>query len=177
MTPTRPSHTCARAVTSSLGIVAMACGMSARVPPDPSSRPPEVAIRAADTASETVVVRTNVERRRLGLPELARSNQLMHAAQLQADQMAATLTMAHELPRVRYPTMDDRLSAVGYSYRAAGENVAEGYPSAASVVAGWMTSPGHRANIVSRNYFEMGGGVATGKNGRRFWTQVFGTPR
>jgi uncharacterized protein YkwD len=101
----------------------------------------------------------------------------MHAAQLQADQMAATLTMAHELPRVRYPTMDDRLSAVGYSYRAAGENVAEGYPSAASVVAGWMTSPGHRANIVSRNYFEMGGGVATGKNGRRFWTQVFGTPR
>jgi uncharacterized protein YkwD len=151
--------------------------MSARVAPDPSSRPPEVVVPAADTASETVVVRTNVERKKLGLPELGRSNQLMHAAQLQADQMAASLTMAHDLPRARYKTMDDRLEAVGYHYRAAGENVAEGHPSAAAVVAGWMTSPGHRANIVSRNYYEMGAAVATGKNGRRFWVQVFGTPR
>ena len=179
MTSNRRSraHVCARAVLLSLATMAGACGTSARVAPDPSTRPPEVVVPATDTASETVVLRTNVERRKVGLPELGRSNQLMRAAQLSADQMAAALTMAHELPRARYPTMDDRLEAVGYRYRAAGENVAEGYPSAASVVAGWMTSPGHRANVVSRNYYEMGGAVATGKNGRRFWAQVFGTPR
>ena len=160
-----------------MGALGSACGTSARVAPAPSSRAPEVAIAAADTASETVVIRTNVERRKLGLAQLARSNRLMRAAQLQADQMAASLTMSHELPRARYRTMDDRLDAVEYRYRAAGENVAEGYPGAASVVAGWMTSPGHRANIVSTHYTEIGAGVATGRNGRRFWAQVFGAPR
>lgn len=161
----------------SVTIFALACGKSARVAPDPSTLPAEVPIAAADTASEAVVVRTNIERKKLGLPELLRSNRLMHAAQIQANQMAAALQMAHELPTARYPTMDDRLSAVGYRYRAAGENVAEGHPSAAFVVAGWMRSPGHRANIVSENYVEMGAAVATGKNGRRFWVQVFGAPR
>ena len=101
---------------------------------------------------------------------------LMRAAQLQAEQMAATLTMAHDVPRARYRTMKDRLGTVGYRFRAAGENVAEGHTSAAAVVAGCMTSPAHRANIVSAHYTEMGAGVATGKNGHRFWAQVFGTP-
>lgn len=174
---TNRSRPGATTIAMALITIASACGFSARVPPDPSTRSPEIVIPAADTASETVVVRTNAERRRLGLPELARSNQLMRAAQLQADQMAATLTMAHDLPHARYPSMDDRIAVVGYSYRAAGENVAEGYPSASAVVAGWMTSPGHRANIVSPHFTEMGAGVATGKNGRRFWAQVFGAPR
>jgi uncharacterized protein YkwD len=171
--PQTPGRTAAIA----LALVALGCGMSARVPPDPSTRPPEVVIPAADTASETVVVRTNAERNKLGLPALLRSNQLMHAAQLQADQMAAAGYTAHEFPKGRYPTMDDRLDAVGYRYRAAGENVAGGYPSATAVVAGWMTSPGHRANITSTNFDEMGAGVATGKNGRRYWAQAFGAPR
>lgn len=166
-----------RAISISLAVVAIGCGTSARVAPDPSTRPPEVPVLAADTASETVVVRTNAERRKLGMPALARSNRLMRAAQIQADQMASALTMAHDLPRARYPSMDDRFEAVGYNYRASGENVAAGYPSAAAVVAGWMTSPGHRANITSGNFTEMGAGVATGKNGRRYWAQAFGTPR
>lgn len=122
-------------------------------------------------------MRTNAERQKLGLPVLARSKMLMRAAQVQADQMAAALTMAHALPRSRYPTMDDRLRAVGYSTRASAENIAEGYSTASSVVAGWMLSSGHRANIVSTHYSEMGAGVTTGKNGRRFWAQVFGAPR
>ena len=177
MTPNRHSNAPAGAALLSLTIVAMACGKSARVAPDPSTRPPEVRIPAADTASDTVVVRTNLERNKLGLSQLARSNRLMRAAQIQADQMAAALTMSHDLPRARYPGIEDRFKAVGYDYAASGENVAAGYPSAAAVVAGWMTSPGHRANITSTNYAEMGAGVATGKNGRRYWAEVFGAPR
>lgn len=167
----------ARAASLSLAVATSACGKSARVTPDPSTRPAEAPVLAGDTASESVVVRTNAERRKLGLPVLARSSRLMRAAQIQADQMAAALTMAHDLPRARYPGTDDRFAAVGYSYRASGENVAAGYPSAAAVVSGWMTSPGHRANITSNNFTEMGAGVATGKNGRRYWAEVFGTPR
>ena len=40
-----------------------------------------------------------------------------------------------------------------------------------------MTSPGHRGNIVSTRYTEMGGGVTIAKNGRRFYVQVFASPR
>ena len=75
------------ALTTTLALITIvgACGMSARVPADPRTLPPEVVIPAADTASEAVVVRTNIERKKLGLPELLRSNRLMHAAQIQAD--------------------------------------------------------------------------------------------
>jgi len=164
------------ALFATIAVLASACGMSARVPVDPATLPPEVPV-LADTASESVVVRTNAEREKLGLPKLLRSNRLMRAAQIQADQMAAAYLTAHDLPDAKYPSMDDRLAAVGYRYRAAGENVAGGQPNSAFVVATWMKSPGHRANIVSENYVEMGAAVAIGKNGRHFWAQVFGAPR
>jgi hypothetical protein len=50
----------------------------------------------------------------------------------------------------------DRMQAVGYSYNSAGENIAAGYSSPASVMAGWMSSSGHRANILSTSYRELG---------------------
>jgi uncharacterized protein YkwD len=131
----------------------------------------------SNAAGDEIVVRTNVERQKLGLPALARSAALMSAAQLQANQMAALNKMAHDLPGASYPSPDDRLDAVGYRMSASGENVAEGYPSPTAVVAGWMTSPGHRENIVSTRFTEMGAGVATAKNGRKFYAQVFGHPR
>ena len=55
-----------------------------------------------------------------------------------------------------------------------GENVAVGYPTAEAVMAGWMNSPGHRANILNCAARAMGVGVATGADGRLYWTQVFG---
>lgn len=128
-------------------------------------------------AAEEVVTRTSEERRALGLRLLARNEALMRAAQLHADQMAASRTMAHEIPGAPLPTLASRLSAVGYRMRASGENIAEGYPTPTAVVAGWMTSPGHRANIVSTNFTEMGAGIATSTNGRRFYVQVFAAPR
>jgi uncharacterized protein YkwD len=44
----------------------------------------------------------------------------------------------------------------GYDYREFGENLAVGYTSADSVVDGWMHSPGHRANVLNRNFEEVG---------------------
>jgi uncharacterized protein YkwD len=61
--------------------------------------------------------------------------------------------------------------------RASGENVAEGYTSGAALVAGWMTSPAHRANILSARYTETGVGTARAKNGRTYHAQVFALPR
>jgi len=72
-------------------------------------------------------------------------------------------------------TLAVRIDRIGYSWSRLGENVAYGFPDAASVVAAWMTSPGHRANILSVNT-QFGLGIALGVDGLPYWTQVFGTP-
>ena len=59
--------------------------------------------------------------------------------------------------------------------RMVGENVAYGYPTGRAVVnRGWMRSPGHRANILRREYRKMGLAARKGDNGRWYACQVFG---
>jgi uncharacterized protein YkwD len=128
-------------------------------------------------AADDVLMRTIAVRRAAGKSGLTRSVNLMSAAQLQADQMAKTGTMSHALPGTAYPTLKSRLAAVSYEMRAAGENIAEGQRDAAEVMSSWMRSPGHRDNILSGEFTEIGTGVALGRNGRLYWAQVFGRPR
>jgi uncharacterized protein YkwD len=101
----------------------------------------------------------------------------MHAAQLHADQMAASGQMAHVLPGARYPEPQDRLSAVGYRWQAYAENVAYGQGSPASALSSWMGSSGHRANILNPGLTELGAALARGSDGRPYYVQVFGNPR
>jgi uncharacterized protein YkwD len=128
-------------------------------------------------AADDVLMRTIAARRAAGKSGLTRSVNLMSAAQLQADQMAQTVTMSHALPGTAYPTLKSRLAAVSYEVRAAGENIAEGQRDAAEVMSSWMRSRGHRDNILSSEFTEIGTGVAIGRNGRLYWAQVFGRPR
>lgn len=70
----------------------------------------------------------------------------------------------------------DRLAAEGISFRTAGENIASNQgvaDPAATAVTGWMTSPGHRANILNPNFTHTGMGIAVSDSGAHFFTQVF----
>jgi uncharacterized protein YkwD len=58
-------------------------------------------------------------------------------------------------------------------YRWVGENIAMGYSSPEQVMSGWMSSSGHRANILNGSYTHIGVGVCDGCG--RHWTQCFGT--
>jgi uncharacterized protein YkwD len=127
-------------------------------------------------AADDVLTRTVATRRATGKSGLTRSVNLMSAAQLQAEQMAKMGTMSHSLPGTAYPTLKSRLAAVSYRVRAAGENIAEGQRNAAEVMTSWMRSPGHRDNILSSEFTEIGTGVAVGRNGRLYWAEVFGRP-
>lgn len=140
---------------------------SGRAAPIDSARSP--AIPVADL--------TNAERRRAGLTAVALSPKLNLAAQLQADQLASQHVLEHEVRGGRYPTPGDRLTAAGYSWRAYGENIASGQPTAAAVVAAWMNSPAHRANILNPSFTDVGTGYATDNTGRPYWVQLFGRPR
>jgi uncharacterized protein YkwD len=74
----------------------------------------------------------------------------------------------------------ERALQAGYHWRRIGENIAVGQESADEAVAGWLSSPGHCANIMNRDFTEMGVAYAINSNreiARVYWTQVFGTPR
>jgi len=67
----------------------------------------------------------------------------------------------------------DRATAAGITYARA-ENIARGQADAAAVMAAWMGSAGHRANILNCELGRLGTGVATGSGGP-WWTQLFGS--
>ncbi len=87
-------------------------------------------------------------------------------------------------------TLVSRVVATGYSYSQLAENLAAGPISAQDVVAGWMNSSGHRANILNCGLHELGIGyyvqlddqsnvrLDNGQLGgpyRYYWTQDFGS--
>jgi uncharacterized protein YkwD len=119
---------------------------------------------------------TNVERSRAGVSPLRVEARLTKAAQLQAEQMASLGRMEHVLRDGRYPEPQDRLAAAGYRWRAYAENIAYGQRSPEDVTGSWMGSKGHRANMLSGAYTELGIGYAVDDRGRSYFVQVFGTP-
>ncbi|HEX6762518.1 MAG TPA: CAP domain-containing protein [Gaiellaceae bacterium] len=128
----------------------------------------------ADLAN-AVVKLVNAHRASLGLHPLAVSPALSRSAVWKARHMATYRYMAHEDPAppvARSP--GQRLAACGYS-SSWGENIAEGFPTASSVVAAWLGSPGHRANIENPSYRVTGSGAAVANGGIVFWAQDFGT--
>lgn len=116
----------------------------------------------------------NAQRRQAGLAPLVYNAQLDQMAKIQSVQMAEVQKMAHVLPEAELPTLTDRARRVGYPYGRIAENVALGYPTAESVVEGWMTSKGHRANILNRDVVETGIGIARSRAGGLYYCQVFG---
>jgi uncharacterized protein YkwD len=74
---------------------------------------------------------------------------------------------------------DGRAKRVGYNWRRIGENIATGQGSSKQTMSGWLASPGHCANIMNRNFTEMGAAYAVNPKSDTtiYWTQVFGTPR
>lgn len=133
---------------------------------------------AATTTSVAaqVVQLTNAERGRSGRARLLANARLMRAAQLHAEQIARAGEMAHVLPNAAYPRAEDRLAAAGYDWQTFGENLALGQPSPAAAVRSWMHSRGHRSNIVSPAFTELGVGYATDRAGRPYYVQVFASP-
>lgn len=135
----------------------------------------------SSSAIEQEILRlVNVERTNRGLAALSLDGQLNQAARLHADAMArlnATYGMyaahQHDQYKSTLPTPATRMEYVGY-YGAWAENIAAGYGSAAAVVSAWMSSAGHRANILNPAYTVIGIAVADAADGTKFYCQNFG---
>lgn len=126
------------------------------------------------TAIENEVVRlTNVERAKAGCGPLKHDAQLREAAYGHSADMSAKNYFDHTSKDGR--SFSDRITAAGYTWRAAAENIAKGYSTAQAVVQGWMNSDGHRRNILNCTYTDIGVGYVAA--GGPYWTQDFGTKR
>ena len=121
-----------------------------------------------------VIRLVNIERQEAGCSALTSESRLEAAAQKHSELQAEQNSMSHQLPGE--PSMGDRVTAQGYRWRNLGENVAAGYADAASVMDGWMNSPGHKANILNCAFQEIGVGLAKSSSGTRYWTQNFAAP-
>ncbi|MHB8856496.1 MAG: CAP domain-containing protein [Bellilinea sp.] len=130
---------------------------------------------------QRVVELVNIERVNAGLPPLKRNDQLDlavrdHTRDLVEDDYFAHDTMDWvngELKSVCGPFTRMNLYYTGWSI--AGENLAAGYSTPEAVVQGWMSSSGHRDNILNPKFKEIGVGYYQGAaKYTYYWGQDFG---
>ncbi len=108
-------------------------------------------------------------------PALGWNEKLGRAAARHANDMASQDFLGHT--GSDGSTAAGRISAEGYEWSAIGENVAAGQSSPGQVVAGWLSSPGHCANIMNPDYLHMGIARAEGGSYGIYWAQTFARPR
>ncbi len=95
---------------------------------------------------------------------------LQAAAQTHAKDMKNNDYFEHNTLDGQTPT--DQIRSAGYPLTGSwhtGQNIAMGQTTVEQVMNDWMNSPGHRANILSKNYREIGIGFYQNE-----WVQDFG---
>ncbi len=104
---------------------------------------------------------TNKYRADYGLPALSSNDLLVEASTRKVQEMFQEQYFDHVSPSGVTPA--ELVLSVGYNYKYTGENLAMGdFADEKALVDAWMLSPGHRENLLNKNYTEIG--IATGKN-------------
>jgi hypothetical protein len=131
---------------------------------------------SAALAVQNIITLTNEARLQNGVQGVGRNILLENAAQAKADDMAAKGYFAHFTDDGMTPWkfMDN----AGYNYVYAGENLAVHFSREQDVIAAWLNSPTHRANLLNPVFKDIGIGISEGMyqgNKGFFVVQMFGT--
>lgn len=125
---------------------------------------------------QEVISLANQARKDVGLGELMENEKLNASALEKAEHMRDHDYFDHVSPQGLQPSYFAQKQ--DYDYKTFGENLAEGYFSAQSVHEGWMGSQGHKENILSENFKEIGVAILSfEKDGYKTYliVQHFGT--
>lgn len=149
----------------------------AKAEPDKPESQPEPTAPAndadVDAMKQDIIDRTNALRKENGIAALTTSDKLMQAAQVRADEMAASGAYSHTRPDGRkYTTVTD--------CKYVGENICQipliylaqqNTTLHERAVLLWSNSDGHRKNMTNADYGEIGVGLAKGRdeNGLDCW--------
>ncbi len=153
------------ALCVALGVVAVVATAPSLLPGD-----------RGESTAESLRAATNSARFRANLPALTSDPGLERAARAYAERLARGELFQHQ--GGDGSTLVTRAESAGYhGWLVLGENLAmgQGAPAADEVVAAWLASPGHRANLLSDEARETGAGCYLEGRGGRFWcVQLFG---
>ncbi|GIV84868.1 MAG: hypothetical protein KatS3mg052_1875 [Candidatus Roseilinea sp.] len=129
---------------------------------------------------QQVVERVNDHRASIGRPPLKRVAPLELAARYHAHDMRDDDYFAHD----SYDRVNGQLVVACWTWQRIGnfylnwtyigENIAAGYSTPSEVMAAWLGSSGHRGNIESVEFWELGVGYAAGGSYYHYWVQNFG---
>lgn len=130
------------------------------------------------SVTERVLALVNDARADKGLDPLETHPALEKSAQAYAEDMAARGFFSHDDPEGGTPR--DRIHKAGYTeptchcswMYGTGENLAQGQDTAEKAVRDWLASPGHRANILRRDFTDTGIGYFD-----EHWVQHFGVSK
>ena len=147
--------------------------------PQPSAASSSSAVASSAPATnatyeQQVLALTNAERTAVGCPALTWNGTLASVARAHSQDMATNNYFDHNSQNGTTP--EQRITAAGYTYTQLAENIAAGQATPADVLASWMGSAGHKANILNCSLTQLGVGYATGGSYGSYWTQDFGTP-
>ncbi len=129
----------------------------------------------SSSSESELVALTNRARANAGLKSLKVDSTLRSVARWRSKDMIERDYFAHEIPG--YGMVFDKLHAIGYCYKVAGENIGwNNYPddsATAEIETMFMGSPGHRANILGKTWDVIGIGAYKGADGKKMWTVLF----
>jgi uncharacterized protein YkwD len=124
--------------------------------------------RPPDALPEEIAVLrlVNIERFNRGLRMLEWHDELGEVARAHSRDMSGRRFFDHDCPDGLGPYERKRNAGIDFSW--SGENIAAGQRTPEEVVNDWMNSPGHRSNILYRNFTHLGVGFHD-----YYWTQKF----
>ncbi|WP_371017478.1 SafA/ExsA family spore coat assembly protein [Pseudalkalibacillus sp. JSM 102089] len=128
-------------------------------------------IQKSKDVGQQVMDLTNAERAKNGLSPLTWNWEVARVARYKSADMRNKNYFSHQSPT--YGSPFSMLENFGVSYRSAGENIAAGQATPEEVVQAWMNSEGHRKNILSSGYTQIGVGYVPGGSYGHYWTQMF----
>jgi uncharacterized protein YkwD len=132
--------------------------------------------------ANTLVGLTNEYRKSQGLPPVKYNDTLSKAAQSRALDMAKTGSFSHSVATTT-PGMQNGwgfMKKAGYDYNYAGENLAVKFDNPKQIVDSWAKSPSHKANLVKKDYTDIGIAVVPGvyKGKKTYYVvQFFGSQK
>ena len=112
----------------------------------------------------------NQDRKNNGRATLTLDAELSRIARIKSADMRDNRYFAHESPT--YGRVGEMLKHFGYRYSAAGENIAH-HANVDKAQAAFMSSSGHRANILNNGWTKFGIGIVQDANGYIYATQIF----
>ncbi len=122
------------------------------------------------TDEQEVFSLINEQRTKNGLSALKVDSEVQRVAKIKAQDMVSSNYFSHNSPT--YGSPFDMLNSFKVSYQTAGENIA-GNASNQEAVKAWMNSPGHKANILNKEYEYTGIGVVPSATYGKIYVQMF----